>query len=603
MSSSASDPSTKRFRIAFSFAGEKRDFVKAVADLLAKRLGESAILYDKYHEAEFARNGLSIYLPELYNKQSDLVVVVVCPNYDEKAWTGLEWLAIHDLLQQKRRDVVMLSRFDHAQVQGLYGGAGFIELDTKTPEQFVTLILERLALNEGKSKDHYTKPVSASALILKTSIPHNLPTLQPFFGREDELKKIADALDPDSRTWGALIDGPGGMGKTSLAVRAAYDASPDVFEKIIFISLKTRELDDDGERDLSGFILSGLVELLNELAHELGCPNIAKAPEDRRPRLLHDALRRTQTLLVLDNLESLIKKERDTLFTFLNRLPVGCKAILTSRRRIGGGGVEIILEKLSEEAALATLAQLATNNPLLAQSSKDELLGLYRETSGNPLLLRWVAGQVGREHCLSLTHAIEFLKSCPGNNAPLDFIFSNLVDGFDAEDEKIVSVLVLFSKSAKLKFIALAAGIDEDESETRLRSLANRSLVLPSEDGGSFAIHPLAGKYLNLRRPEILHHSTRDLRNCAMAIMEEKCSRVVQAALLEDNWPIIEAALPVIIRASSREESRDFIEGIRLFLQESGRSDIYKWCVEQKNVTAAIAGPWHAQWGSGFDSI
>lgn len=61
---------------------------------------------------------------------------------------------------------------------------------------------------------------------LKTSIPHNLPTLQPFFGREEELKKIADALDPDSRTWGALIDGPGGMGKTSLAVYAAYDASP-----------------------------------------------------------------------------------------------------------------------------------------------------------------------------------------------------------------------------------------------------------------------------------------------------------------------------------------------------------------------------------------
>src|ERR1035437_2333803 len=73
--------------------------------------------------------------------------------------------------------------------------------------------------------------------------------LQPFFGREDELRKIADALDPNSRTWGALIDGPGGKGKTSLAVRAAYDAPPDAFKKIIFISLKTRELDDDGRSE------------------------------------------------------------------------------------------------------------------------------------------------------------------------------------------------------------------------------------------------------------------------------------------------------------------------------------------------------------------
>jgi hypothetical protein len=45
----------KRFRIAFSFAGEKRDFIGKVAAILAQRFGESAILYDKYHEAEFSK--------------------------------------------------------------------------------------------------------------------------------------------------------------------------------------------------------------------------------------------------------------------------------------------------------------------------------------------------------------------------------------------------------------------------------------------------------------------------------------------------------------------------------------------------------------------
>ena len=111
---------SKRFRIAFSFAGEKRDFVKQVADLVAGRFCEDQILYDKYHEAEFARNDLSIYLPNLYNQDADLVVVVVCSNYDVKQWTGLEWLAIHDLLQQRRRDEVMLCRFDRAKVDGLF---------------------------------------------------------------------------------------------------------------------------------------------------------------------------------------------------------------------------------------------------------------------------------------------------------------------------------------------------------------------------------------------------------------------------------------------------------------------------------------------------
>ncbi|MGI8425116.1 MAG: hypothetical protein ACR2M4_00650 [Actinomycetota bacterium] len=50
----------------------------------------------------------------------------------------------------------MLGRFDGATVEGL-SDAGFIELDRNTPEQAATLILERLALNEGKPKNHYTE--------------------------------------------------------------------------------------------------------------------------------------------------------------------------------------------------------------------------------------------------------------------------------------------------------------------------------------------------------------------------------------------------------------------------------------------------------------
>src|SRR5262245_23465626 len=101
--------STKRFRVALSFAGEKRDYVSQIAGLLAKRFGEPAILYDKFHTAEFARRDLGIsYLPELYHKESDLVVVVICRDYDEKKWTGLEWASIHDLLANRKDEEVML---------------------------------------------------------------------------------------------------------------------------------------------------------------------------------------------------------------------------------------------------------------------------------------------------------------------------------------------------------------------------------------------------------------------------------------------------------------------------------------------------------------
>ena len=150
----------------------------------------------------------------------------------------------------------MLCRFEHAEVTGLYSTAGFVELDQKTPDQTAALILERLALNEGKPKDHYVTITNRPAT---TSTPNNLTRLQPFFGRKEELKTIREALDPESRTWGALIDGPGEMGKTSLAVRSAYDCPPGQFQRIVFVSVKDRELDDDGVRKLGGFILPGFL--------------------------------------------------------------------------------------------------------------------------------------------------------------------------------------------------------------------------------------------------------------------------------------------------------------------------------------------------------
>ena len=40
-----------------------------------------------------------------------------------------------------------------------------------------------------------------------------------FFGREDELRIVSKSLLPNARSWGILIDGPGGIGKTALAIR------------------------------------------------------------------------------------------------------------------------------------------------------------------------------------------------------------------------------------------------------------------------------------------------------------------------------------------------------------------------------------------------
>src|SRR5437868_4898731 len=571
--SESGDIESKRFRIAFSFAGEKREFVADVARILAERFGEDKILYDKFHESEFARARLGRYLPKLYHEESELVVVVICRDYPNKEWCGLEWDAIFDLLKKRRENEVMLANFEHATIDGLYSDAGFIELDHMIPEQFATRILERLAINEGKPKHHYTKPVVANGAAPRTSLPHNLPSLQPFFGREQELRIIADALDPESRTWGALIDGPGGMGKTSLAVRAAYDAPAGAFDKIAFVSLKSRDLDDDGVRDLSGFLISGLAELLNELATELGRSEIANAVENERPRLLLDALRGSRTLLVLDNLESLLKRERDTVFTFVKKLPPGCKAILTSRRRIGSAAEELILEKLGEDAALATFAKLAETNPALARTSDAERRDLYRKTAGKPLLLRWMAGQIGRGSCVTATDAIAYLRSCPEGNDPLEFIFGDLVEDVSEAETRSLCALTYFNLPAKLEHIAAIAERDEAETEQALKSLINRSLVVPSEELKTFTLVPLVADYLQVKKPEVLRETGGRLEKHAYAlVVENGYQKHDRFPVLDAGWPAVAAALPRFL-AGENGRLQTVCNALQFFLNFTGRWD------------------------------
>ena len=50
--------SKKRFLVALSFPGEHREFVANVAHLLSRELGQQRVLYDKFHEAEFALFGI-----------------------------------------------------------------------------------------------------------------------------------------------------------------------------------------------------------------------------------------------------------------------------------------------------------------------------------------------------------------------------------------------------------------------------------------------------------------------------------------------------------------------------------------------------------------
>jgi tetratricopeptide (TPR) repeat protein len=455
-----------------------------------------------------------------------------------------------------------------------------------------------VAFAEGSHYYVPATPVAAPAKVsLSTSIPNNLPSLQPFFGREKELKTIREALDPESRTWGALIDGPGGMGKTSLAVRAAYDCEPGQFQRIIFVSVKDREMDDDGERTLGNLLVPGFLEMLNEIARELGQVDFAKAPEDQRIRLLLDALRPWHALLILDNLESIPKSDRHQLFNFVKRLPQGCKAILTSRRRIGSGSELVQLDILDQDAALATLAELAEHNKLLAKISEAERLTLWKQTGGNPLLLRWVAGQLGRGSCRTFTDALHFLGTCPEGNDPLEFIFGDLADEFTPEEESVLVALTYFTLPAKVEHIASVAGLGEEPIGTALNTLANRSLVVPDQEETQYALVPMVADFLRKHRPEVVRETGDRLEQRAYAlIVENGYKNHDRFPVLDAAWPTVAPALPLFL-AGPNARLQTVCDALLQFLEFTGRWDERLSLFQQAEARAVASGdPQNAGW-------
>lgn len=587
--------SSKRFRIAFSFAGEKRDFVSKVAAILAKQFGKDKILYDKYHNAEFSRGDLAFYLPDLYEKDADLVVAVFCADYEKKEWCGLEWNAIFGLLKKRRENEVMLTRFEHAEGKGLRGLAGYTDLDGMTPAQAANEILERLAFNAGKPASFYSvknrrSKDTKSSTPIGTSTPNNLPRLEYFFGRTEELKKITDALSPKTRTWGVLIDGPGGMGKTSLAIRAAELAPAGQFEHMFFLSSKQRRLTPEGERPLSDFVTPGYLDMLNEMARLLKQPDLGKQPEGERARLLIEALAPARALLILDNLESMPKDQRNRLFEFLSQLPPGCKAIVTSRVRTDVDARIIRLAKLDQDAALELIAELAVDRPLLAKASAEERIHLYEETGGNPLLLRWMAGQLGRGRCRTIAMALDLLRSAADDNDPLEFVFGDLLGTFTENETKVLSALTYFTQQIEVKLIAELASISRTAAETALGDLSNRALVIPDDEEKRFALVPMVADFLRRKRPEVVASTGNRLEQRAYAlIVENGYEKHDRFPVLDKGWRTVSPALRLFI-AGPNERLQTVCDALFQFFNFTGRYDESLSLNQQAEPKAVAAG-------------
>ncbi|MDH2430892.1 BTAD domain-containing putative transcriptional regulator [Sphaerisporangium sp. TRM90804] len=241
------------------------------------------------------------------------------------------------------------------------------------------MLVEELGIEPGPElrQAHESILRSDPALLgaAKAVPPRQLPPSPPdFTAREREIAELCDRLVKPDTTPVFVVFGPGGVGKSALALRAAHEMAEFYRDGQLHVELR-------GTTDTPATPQEVLGRLLRELEPGAAPPATLEECAARYRTLL--AYRRK--LVVLD--DAVTERQIRPLLPGAS----GCGVIVTSRNRLAGlaGAVVLELGLLPDQDALRLLGQVAGQERIAADA--DAARRIVRQCGGLPLALR-IAG-------------------------------------------------------------------------------------------------------------------------------------------------------------------------------------------------------------------
>lgn len=321
---------------------------------------------------------------------------------------------------------------------------------------------------------------------------HNLPIPDfdetGFVGREKQLREVVGAINGPFPV--ASIIGEGGIGKTALALRAAYDIldmDEMPFDQIVWISAKRFYLIGEQIEEIRQVVNDSL-GFIRDASIELGAPEDADPSGEVLEYLAHFRI-----LLIMDNVETVLDT---SLKEFLRLLPRGSKVLITSRIGIGEMEYVIRLNPMSNGEATHLLRSTAAvrGEKSIGTLPQSALSDYCNRMDNNPGFVKWfvAAVQAGRRPEEILAHSDVFL----------DFCMSNIYEHLGDDSRAILAALGSIGSALGQSELEYLTKMPIDRLQRGLQELLTTNMVVMTFDAKSsvlrslYSIGELARKFI-----------------------------------------------------------------------------------------------------------
>lgn len=128
--------------VALSFAGEDREYVETVANILEAE--GITVFYDNFKKSDLWGKDLYDYLNDIYQNKAGFVIMFLSKHYADKAWTTHERKAAQAREFIENREYILPVRFDDTEIAGINITKGFLDARGMHPQELVSLFKEKL---------------------------------------------------------------------------------------------------------------------------------------------------------------------------------------------------------------------------------------------------------------------------------------------------------------------------------------------------------------------------------------------------------------------------------------------------------------------------